>query len=97
MTDELAARVFAIDDGSAGSFLTVQISGLKLTGGDVSGAGGAILNRENLTLTAVEIGANATVDRATLGETRIGRGSIQGGVHFGMAAEARACTYRSTT
>lgn len=52
------SRVFNIDDGAAGTFSTVQISGLKLIGGDVTGAGGAILSRENLTLTAVTLDAN---------------------------------------
>ncbi len=42
------SRVFRVDNGAA-SLRTVAISGLSLTGGDVSTAGGgAILNRENL-------------------------------------------------
>ncbi len=36
------SRVFNIDDGNAGNLLDVSISGLTLTGGDVTGGGGAI-------------------------------------------------------
>ena len=44
------SRIFHIDDGTGG-LIDVVISGLTLTGGDVSGNGGAIFTRENLTLT----------------------------------------------
>jgi hypothetical protein len=53
------SRVFRIDDG-ANSLRTVAVSGLRLTGGDASGAGGAILARENLTLVSCVISGNAT-------------------------------------
>lgn len=62
-TDDLPAtrdgyRIFNIDNGSA-SLIDVAISGLTLTGGDTPGDGGAILNRENLTLAASTISGNA--------------------------------------
>ncbi len=44
------SRVFNIDDGNALSAINVGISGLTLTGGDVTGSGGAILSNENLTV-----------------------------------------------
>lgn len=53
-------RVIDIDDGDAGNLLNVQIEGVTLTGGDVSGAGGGIQSRENLNLTDVAIIGNAT-------------------------------------
>jgi hypothetical protein len=54
-------RVFNIDNGSA-SLINVAISGLTLTGGDTLGQGGAILNREHLTLTASTVSGNASDD-----------------------------------
>jgi CSLREA domain-containing protein len=51
------SRVFNVDAGPA-SVPNVSISGLTLTGGDVSGAGGAIRNVENLTVTDVAISGN---------------------------------------
>ncbi len=53
-------RLLDIDDSSPGNLLNVDISGLTLTGGDVSGAGGGIRSRENLTVTDVRIVDNAT-------------------------------------
>jgi hypothetical protein len=63
-TDDLPAtsdgyRIFNIDNGNA-SLIDVAISGLTLTGGDMTGQGGAILNRENLTLTASTVSGNAS-------------------------------------
>jgi hypothetical protein len=56
-------RHFEVNDGGASSFIDVLISGLTLTGGDVSAVadgegriGGAIKNHENLTI------ANSTLD-----------------------------------
>lgn len=76
-------RVLSIDDGVAGTFSTVQISGLRLTGGDVSGGGGAIFNRENLVLTAVEVTANHAATqgggiRHELGSLTINDSTIRG-------------------
>ncbi|MEK6238028.1 MAG: hypothetical protein N2C14_25220, partial [Planctomycetales bacterium] len=54
------SRIFNIDDGGA-SQVAVEISGLTLTGGFVSGNGGAIFNAENLTL------SNSTITGNTAG------------------------------
>jgi predicted outer membrane repeat protein len=43
-------RVFEIDDGSATNLLGVSIRSLTLMGGDQGGLGGAIFNRENLSI-----------------------------------------------
>jgi len=50
-------RIFAIDDGT-GSFVDVTLNGLVLTGGSVSGRGGAIFNSENLTINSSSITEN---------------------------------------
>jgi hypothetical protein len=54
-------RIFNIDDGNFSAQLVVSISGLALTGGDPSSneSGGAILNRENLTITDSTISGNS--------------------------------------
>jgi hypothetical protein len=44
------SRVFSLDDGNVGTAFNVEIAGLTLTGGDVTGLGGAILNSESLSL-----------------------------------------------
>jgi hypothetical protein len=43
-------RIFLIEDGLPGANISVELSGLTLTGGDVAGDGGAILASENLTI-----------------------------------------------
>ncbi len=53
------SRIFNIDNGDNGIDISAAISGLTLTGGDVSDAGGAIFTRENLTLTSSTISGNA--------------------------------------
>lgn len=53
-------RLFDVDNGSASMLIDVAISGMKLTGGDVSGVGGAVRSRENLSLTDMAILDNAT-------------------------------------
>lgn len=53
-------RLLNVDDSNPGNLLDVGISGLTLTGGDVSGTGGAIRSRENLTITDLAIIDNAT-------------------------------------
>ena len=50
-------RVFNVDNGQP-ALTTVSIGGLELTFGDVTGDGGAIRNRENLTLEQVSLTAN---------------------------------------
>lgn len=52
-------RIFNIDNGDNSDQIDVEISGLTLTGGDVDGDGGAILNRENLTVTSSNISGNS--------------------------------------
>ena len=48
------SRIFHVDDGSSTSFIEVVIEGLALVGGDAPLSGGAILNRENLTLSRMQ-------------------------------------------
>jgi hypothetical protein len=60
------SRVFHIDD-AANSLKKVVINGLRVTGGDASGPGGAILARENLTLVSCVITGNATFTNSQLG------------------------------
>ncbi len=64
-SDNLAAtgdgfRLLDIDDNDSGNMINVSVEGMTLTGGDVTGKGGAISNRENLTLTEVAVVDNAT-------------------------------------
>jgi hypothetical protein len=56
-------RILDIDDGVDGSLIPVEISGLTLTGGDVTGSGGAIENREDLTLRDAIIESNYASSR----------------------------------
>jgi hypothetical protein len=51
------SRIFNIDDGTD-AVRTVSISGLTLTGGDVTGQGGAIFSKELLTVTSSKITGN---------------------------------------
>ncbi len=57
--DHDGSRVFNIDDVNTANVLDVSISGLTLTGGDVSAEGGAIRSRENLTVTDSAISGNS--------------------------------------
>ena len=59
-------RIFNSDDGDGNTQLDVTISGLSISGGDVApgdfqGDGGAIRNRENLTLSDSVVSGNAAV------------------------------------
>ncbi|MEM7313656.1 MAG: CSLREA domain-containing protein, partial [Planctomycetota bacterium] len=65
-------RIFDIDDGMPG-LISVEISGLTLTGGDHPNIGGAILNVENLTLKNMSIEGN----RSGFGGGIIGRPTSQ--------------------
>ena len=51
-------RIFKIDDGVTGPTIDVSISGLTLTGGDISGLGGAILSSENFAVASCTISNN---------------------------------------
>ena len=53
-------RIFNIDDGDSSRQIEVMLSGLTLTGGDESSNGGAILNREDLTLNSSTVSGNAS-------------------------------------
>jgi predicted outer membrane repeat protein len=44
------SRVFNVDDGNSSTQLNVTLDGLTITGGNTTGLGGGILNRENLTV-----------------------------------------------
>lgn len=52
-------RVFHVDDGDDNVDRFVFFSGVTITGGDVSGDGGGILNREDLTLDLTRISNNS--------------------------------------
>ena len=52
-------RVFNIDDGVNFDEIDVELVGLTLTGGDVSGDGGAIFSLENLTIISSTITGNS--------------------------------------
>ncbi len=69
-------RIFDIDDDDADNDIDVSLSGLALTGGDVSGVGGAIRNTENLTLQQSNITGNAA---STTGNTANSAGG--GGIY----------------
>lgn len=53
------SRVFNIDNSFVGK-VNVMLSGITVTGGDVTGGGGGIRNLENLTITDAAIRDNAT-------------------------------------
>ena len=55
------SRVFQIDDGNNGTLIDVEITGLTLTGGDVTGLGGAIFCSENLSINESIVTGNAMV------------------------------------
>jgi hypothetical protein len=59
--DGQGSRVLHVNDGTAG-LRSVSIRGLTLTGGDVSGDGGAILNSENLSVVSSTISGNSAGD-----------------------------------
>ena len=52
-------RVFHVDDLDGGNLIDVELIALSLTGGDVTGGGGAIRSLENLTVTGSTISGNA--------------------------------------
>jgi hypothetical protein len=76
-------RIFNITDGSATAAVDVSISNLFLLGADANGSGGAILNRENLTLNNMTLQGNrATLDGGAihhdLGTLTINSSTISG-------------------
>jgi predicted outer membrane repeat protein len=72
------ARIFNIDDFFSFTTKTVAISGVTLTGGDMAGNGGAILNLENLTVTACAVSGNSA-GTATTGHHGGGIANVAGG------------------
>jgi predicted outer membrane repeat protein len=54
------SRIFNIYDGDDLEVQNIAMSGLRLTGGDSAGPGGAIFTRENLALSACVLADNAT-------------------------------------
>jgi predicted outer membrane repeat protein len=56
-------RLFRIDDGASDALINVTLSGLALTGGHVAGSGdgGAIFNRENVSIHRSVISGNSAV------------------------------------
>ena len=71
-------RVFEINDGQGLNQVDVSISGLTLTGGDITdenpvdGTGGALINFENLTLDRVSIEGNGARFGGGIGNERVG-------------------------
>ena len=57
------SRIFNIDDGNSLEQIDVSISGLTLTGGDVSGVGRSDPQRENMTVTLSTISGNSSSGR----------------------------------
>ena len=72
-------RLLDIDDANASQFASVTVQGLTLTGGDVSGAGGAISSRENMTIIDVAIVNNATGPGALGTAGAVGQAGGDGG------------------
>jgi hypothetical protein len=56
------SRIFNIDDGNDVVAINVELVGLTLTGGDVTGGGGAVLARENFVLLDSLVVDNAATD-----------------------------------
>jgi hypothetical protein len=62
------SRIFNVNDGNYATTIDVSISGLTLTGGDVSNWGGAILSFENTTVALSTISGNsAGIDGGGIG------------------------------
>jgi hypothetical protein len=57
------SRIFNIDNGHTGTFISVTISGTTLLGGDVVGSGGAILSRENISLIDCRVDSSSAVSK----------------------------------
>lgn len=53
------SRVFNIDDGEEATNIYVSLVGLKLTGGDIAGYGGAVLSHESLFLNHIDVTDNS--------------------------------------
>ncbi|AKS41980.1 CSLREA domain-containing protein [Wenzhouxiangella marina] len=76
-----ASRHFNIDDGVAGSLSEVSISDLSLSNGAVNGNGGAVLSRENLSLSRSTISGSSALPNGPTGG---------GAIYAGEAGTANA-------
>ncbi|MCI0331693.1 MAG: hypothetical protein L0228_00530 [Planctomycetes bacterium] len=89
--DGNGSRVFVIGDGIGSSLKDVAISGLTLTGGDISYSGGAIFNTENLTVTGCTVHGNSAstggggIANVSQGELTINDSTISGNSTSGDA------------
>jgi glucose/arabinose dehydrogenase len=88
------SRVLNIDDGDNATNIHVTIRGLTLTGGDVSGDGGAIHNQEDLTILKSTITGNWADRAGGIANSGILRfdnstmsGNIGGGIFNSFASE----------
>jgi hypothetical protein len=68
------SRIFHVNDGNASVQQEVTIAGLTLTGGDVVGDGGAVLNRENLSINGCVIVNNVAEYALTPNWVTLGHG-----------------------
>jgi hypothetical protein len=82
------ARIFNINDATI-TRQAVAISGLALTGGDITGDGGAILDTESLTLSACRITGNSATNQ--------GGGLFAGGDTGDVSVDNCEFTYNSAT
>ena len=53
------SRVFAVNDGDRDTLATVSLNGMTISGGSLSGSGGGIFTRENLSISETHITGNA--------------------------------------
>lgn len=85
-------RLFSVDDNVEANLIAVDISGLTLTGGDptsgdLAGAGGAIHNLEQLTLTDVVIDGNHAAEGGAIynaGLLAVSRSTLSGNTATGI-------------
>jgi Ca2+-binding RTX toxin-like protein len=63
------SRVFNIDDGDSNTQIEVAIDGVTIAGGNTTGNGGGILNRENLTISNSNIRNNTAANGGGISTT----------------------------
>jgi predicted outer membrane repeat protein len=102
VADRQGSRIFKGDDG-ADARITVSISDLRLTGGDVSGSGGAITSAEDVYLTDVVVDQNAgeysviySRGTLTIDRTRIINNQATGSISGVSIISAGALTIRAS-
>ncbi len=89
------SRIFNIDDANGGNLLDIVIDGLTLTDGSATGAGGAIVSQENLTLRNSVVSGSAVMGSggaiaASLGTTTIESSTLDGNTATGATAQGGA-------